>query len=296
VARSLPTPPSTCSVLSDSNARLAAARRLINARDRRETGRFLAEGVQAVREAIAHSGTVVDVFGTATALSRHADLIEAAEASGLRVSEVSEKSAAALSETMSPQGLIAVCQAVHVGLETAMAAAPRLAVVLVEANDPGNAGTIVRTADAAGADLVVFADGSVDPYNGKAVRASAGSLFHLDVVVGADASVVIAAFRRAGVHTLATTGNATTDIDVLAADGGLAGPTAWLFGNEARGLPAALITAADQAVRVPIHGRAESLNLSAAAAVCLYASAREQGRSVGGGAVPPVAEGTAAAE
>jgi TrmH family RNA methyltransferase len=150
---------------------------------------------------------------------------------------------------------------------------PRLLAVLVEPNDPGNLGAIIRTADAAGADAVVI-DGGVDPYNGKAVRSSAGSLFHVDVVRAADPGQAVEALRIAGLSIFATTGYGDTDLDDLADAGRLATPTAWLFGSEAHGLPAELTVAADARVRVPLHGRAESLNLAAAAAVCLYASAR----------------------
>jgi TrmH family RNA methyltransferase len=263
-------------VLSDSNARLAAARRLTGRRARSEAGRFLAEGAQAVREALARPGTVVEVFGTADALARNAEMLT--KAGDIPVDEISDKAAAALSETVSPQGLIAVCQLIDVTLQTALARQPKLVAVLVEANDPGNAGAILRTADAAGADAVIFAGDSVDPYNGKAVRATAGSLFHLYVVIGVDPVEAIRSCRGAGLLTLATTGAGASDLDALIDSDGLAARTAWIFGNEARGLPASAIDAADQAVRVPIHGRAESLNLAAAAAVCMYATARAQRR------------------
>ena len=256
-------------MLSDSNARLAAARRLTSPRDRRETGRFLAEGAQAVREALARPGTVLELFATEAAARQHAELIE-----GAPVSVVSDRAAASLSETVHPQGLVAVCARLDVSLADALARGPRLVAILVEANDPGNAGTILRTADAAGAEVVLFAGDSVDPYNGKAVRASAGSLFHLDVVTGVQPDDALAGCRAAGLRTIATTGSAALDLDELTDRDGLVGPTAWVFGNEARGLPADLVAAAGLSVRVPLHGRAESLNLAAAAAVCLYASAR----------------------
>jgi TrmH family RNA methyltransferase len=259
-------------VLSDSNARLAAARRLTSPRGRREAGRFLAEGAQSVREALLRTGTVVEIFATAEAAQRHADLLDHAVPGSVAL--ISDRAAASLSETVHPQGLIAVCTALDVTLAQALAGTPRLVAMLVEANDPGNAGTILRTADAAGAGAVLFTGDSVDPYNGKAVRASAGSLFHLDVVTGLDPAAAIAECRAAGLLTLATTGTATVDLDELIDQGRLDGPTAWIFGNEARGLPGELMQAAELAVRVPVHGRAESLNLAAAAAVCLYASAR----------------------
>jgi RNA methyltransferase, TrmH family len=213
---------------------------------------------------------VLEVFATAEAIARNTELL-----AGLDPAEISAKDAAGLSETVTPQGLVAVCRAVDVPLADAFGRAPRLAAVLVEPNDPGNAGAIVRSADAAGAQAVVVA-GGVDVYNGKAVRASAGSLFHLDLVLDVRTDDVLAAARAAGLTTLATTGAGARDLDDLADDGTLAAPTLWLFGNEAHGLPDAVLAAADATVRVPIHGAAESLNLAAAAAVCLYASARAQ--------------------
>jgi TrmH family RNA methyltransferase len=229
---------------------------------RRETGRFLAEGAQAVREALA-AGAVDEVFATAPALRRHPELTGDA-------AEISDKDAAALSETVTPQGLVAVCRRIDVRISDALDDA-RLVAVLVEPNDPGNAGTILRTADAAGADAVVVV-GGVDVYNGKAVRASAGSLFHLRVCVDAALDDVLGS----DLVKLASTGAGGTELDELIDDGSLAQPTMWLFGSEAHGLPERALTAADHTVRVPVYGRAESLNLAAAAAVCLYASARAQ--------------------
>ncbi|MEU2613258.1 RNA methyltransferase [Micromonospora sp. NPDC007271] len=254
--------------------RVVAACRLHRRRDRDTTGRFLAEGPQAVREALARAGTVVELFGTPAALDRYADLAAEAARVDVPVSEVTEEALAALAETVAPQGLVAVCRHLDVPLDKALAGRPRLVAVLAEIRDPGNAGTVLRTADAAGAGAVVFAGDAVDPYNGKCVRASAGSLFHVDVVRAADPVAVVDALRAAGLSVFATTGYGDSDLDDLADAGRLATPTAWLFGSEAHGLPEELTAAADARVRVPLHGRAESLNLAAAAAVCLYASAR----------------------
>jgi RNA methyltransferase, TrmH family len=162
-----------------------------------------------------------------------------------------------------------------------MGTAPALVAVLASVRDPGNAGTVIRTTDAAGADAVVVSDASVDVYNGKCVRASAGSLFHLPLVTGVTVAEALQVLRAGGLRILAADGAAQLDLDTLGDAGGLAGPTAWLFGNEAWGLPAPVRALADDVVRVPIHGRVESLNLAAAAAVCLYASARAQ-RAHGG--------------
>ncbi|MGK5673045.1 TrmH family RNA methyltransferase [Micromonospora sp. URMC 106] len=256
--------------------RVVAARRLQRRRDREAAGRFLAEGPQAVREALARPGVVTELFGTPAALDRHAGLAADAARADVPVSEVTDEALAALAETVAPQGLVAVCRHLDVSLEHALAGGPRLVAVLAEIRDPGNAGTVLRTADAAGAGVVVFAGDAVDPYNGKCVRASAGSLFHVDVVRAPDPLDVVAALRAAGLAVLATTGYGEHDLDDLADAGRLAAPTAWLFGSEAHGLPEQLTAAADARVRVPLHGRAESLNLAAAAAVCLYASARAQ--------------------
>jgi TrmH family RNA methyltransferase len=247
--------------------RIVAARRLQRRRDRDQTGRFLAEGPQAVREALA-AGVVLELFGTDVALTRYGDLALQAPA----VSVVDEEALAALAETVQPQGVVAVCEQVDITLRDALAKRPRLVAVLAEIRDPGNAGTVLRTADAAGAGAVIFAGDAVDPYNGKCVRGSAGSLFHVDVVRAGLA--VVDDLRAAGLQTLATSGYGADDLDSLLDDGVLAGPTAWIFGSEAHGLPSDVLDAADRRVRVPIYGGAESLNLAAAAAVCLYASAR----------------------
>jgi len=251
-------------LLSSSNARLASARRLTSRKDRRDAGRFLAEGAQAVREAIA-TDAVVELFATADAIERNADLL-----AGREVSEISAKDARALSETSTPQGLVAVCRIEQPTLADVLSRSPRLLVALVEPNDPGNLGTVIRTADAAGADAVLL-DAGVDPYNGKAVRASAGSLFHLPVV-----ECPTDELTATGLMTLATSGAGDADLDTLIDADVLAGPVVWIFGSEAHGLAESVLQAAEYRVRIPIHGRAESLNLAAAAAVCLYATARAQ--------------------
>jgi TrmH family RNA methyltransferase len=222
---------------------------------------------------------VYDLFLTEAVAARHPELAERATAAGVRVAVVTEKAAAGLSETVTPQGVAAVCSTVTVDLDQALdsapGGAPRLVTVLVGVADPGNAGTVIRTSDAAGADAVVLAGDAVDPHNGKCVRASVGSLFHVPVAVSRDVDGALAALRRRGLDLLAADGHGETVLDARA-DALLARPTAWLFGSEAHGLDPAVAAATDHRVRVPIHGRAESLNLATAAAVCLYASARAQ--------------------
>jgi RNA methyltransferase, TrmH family len=274
------------SVSGRRTPRVVAARKLQRRRDRDATGSFLAEGPQAVREAIAAGrrdrsdggdGVVRELFATETGLDRYPDLVEAAARDGARISPVTDDALESLAETVQPQGLVAVCAQLTVPLKEALERGPRLVAVLAEIRDPGNAGTVLRTADAAGAGAVVFAGDAVDPYNGKCVRATAGSLFHLDVVRDGAPEAVVTTLKKS-MTVLAATGYGDTDLDDLVDAGGLAGPTAWLFGSEAHGLPADLVAAADARVRVPLYGRAESLNLAAAAAVCLYTSARAHRR------------------
>jgi len=155
---------------------------------------------------------------------------------------------------------------------TALGPAPTLVAVCAGIADPGNAGTIVRVADAAGADAVVLAGDTVDPHNGKAVRASTGSVFHLPLARDRDTAAVLAACRAVGLTLLVADGHGELDLHGPATADVLARPVAWIFGGEAHGVPADVAAAADHRVRVPIHGRAESLNLATAAAICLYAT------------------------
>jgi RNA methyltransferase, TrmH family len=273
-----------------STARLKAARRLTKRALRQRERAFLAEGPQAVSEALATGTRVSGLFVTAPAQARHAELVAAAQDAGVDVQLVSGEIMSELAQTVTPQGLLAVCDFVDVPLESVTAARPVLVALLANVRDPGNAGTVLRAADAAGADAVIFADASVDIYNGKCVRASAGSLFHLPVVAGVRLPETVAALREAGLRILAADGRGGSTLDDPDTRNTLASPAAWLFGNEAWGLPEDLLALADESVAVPIYGRAESLNLATAAAVCLYASASAQ-RAVGPSA--PLAERTA---
>ncbi|HCU93756.1 MAG TPA: RNA methyltransferase [Actinobacteria bacterium] len=256
--------------------RVKAARQLSKRALRLRARSFLAEGPQAVAEALACDGVVSQVYVTAAAHGRFGRLIDQATQQGAAVQAVSGDVMAELAQTITPQGVLAVCRFVDVPLARVAVAASRLVVILANVRDPGNAGTVLRTADAAGADGVIFSDASVDPYNSKCVRATAGSIFHLPVVVGTPVAATVAALREAGMRVLAADGRAGQSLDEAGPRGLLSGPTAWLFGNEAWGLPADVLALADEAVAVPIYGQAESLNLAAAAAVCLYASARAQ--------------------
>jgi TrmH family RNA methyltransferase len=211
---------------------------------------------------------VHELFVTADFTARDTSLVAAATERGIPVSPVTDRAMAGLADTVTPQGVVAVCALVDRSLTDVLADAPRLVAVLVGVSDPGNAGTVIRVADAAGADAVVLAGDTVDPHNGKCVRASTGSVFHVPI---ARAPVVemLDACRAAGLRLIAADGYAKAELTPAT----MTGPTAWLFGSEAHGLPEEVKSAADESLRVPIYGKAESLNLATAATVCLYATA-----------------------
>ena len=272
--------PADAALLTKSSGRVKAARRLARRASRAELGLFLAEGPQALREALTLENCVREVFAVPGAAAQHPEIHEAA--AGLPWHLVDEAALASLAETVHPQGLVAVCRAVDRPLDDLLDARPRLLAVCADVRDPGNAGTVIRCADAAGADGVVLTGSSVDPFNGKTVRATAGSLFHLPLAVGGDPRDVVRRLREAGLTVLAADGAGETDLNEAEERGLLDRPTAWLFGNEAWGLPDDLAALADHRVAIPIHGRAESLNLATAAAVCLYSSARAHRRARNG--------------
>ncbi|MCK5756288.1 MAG: RNA methyltransferase [Mycobacterium sp.] len=243
---------------------MVAAVKLHRHTGRRRAARFLAEGPNLV-EAALRRGLVSDVFATEDAAARFADLL-----AGTPTQLVTERAAKALSDTVTPVGLVAVCTIPDAGLEQVLAEAPTLVAVPVGVSEPCNAGTIIRVADAMGADAVILAGPSVDPYNGKCLRASAGSIFSIPVVAEPDTDAVVAGLRDAGLQVLATVLDGSVSLD----DIDLARPTAWLFGPEAHGLPADVVELATARVRIPMAGNAESLNIGSAAAICLYQSAR----------------------
>jgi RNA methyltransferase, TrmH family len=259
--------------LARSNPRVKEAARLSRRSVRSERRLFLADGPRAVEGALGVPGCVVTVFATPVADAEHADLLAAAD----EVTLVEERAMAALSDSVTPAGVVAVCHLLDRPLEAVVDRGREagLLTICADVRDPGNAGTVIRTSDAAGAGGVVLAGHSVDLHNPKTVRSSVGSAFHLPVAVEPDVAAAVTAARTAGLRVLAADGTAETSLD----DAELGLPTAWLFGNEAWGLPPDVAALADERVAIPIHGRAESLNLATAAAVCLYTSARAQRRS-----------------
>ncbi len=268
-------------ITSSRNPAVTAARKLARGRGRARahSGRFLLEGAQMLETAMAAGARPLAVFVTAHASvdDRHQALLAAARERGAEIRVVAAPLLADLAPTVSPQGLVAVVGSV-VGTLRDLPATPRLVCVLVEIRDPGNAGTVLRAADAFGADALVTTAGSVDLENPKAVRASAGSLFHLPVVGGADWPALAAALRERGLALVGADPHAPASIERVP----LERPCALVLGNEAHGLPERVRADLDHLARLPQYGRAESLNLAAAAAVLLYECARRQREAAGG--------------
>lgn len=256
---------------------------------RRKQERFRIEGPQAVRSLLRDRPDLgLDLYVTPRCLEDHPDLAEHAAQASVPVHPVDEQiiramvrddAAPSSAGAVTPQGAIAVGRLPGPDPSAALAAVaglpasgPVTAVVLHEVRDPGNVGTLIRTADAAGADLVVLTRTSADPYSPKAVRASAGSLFHLPVAIGAESHLLLDALAAADVTAAATSGYA--EADVFTAE--LPPRLAWMLGNEAHGLDEAVLRAAPLAVRIPLVGRAESLNVHTAATVCLFETLRRR--------------------
>ena len=262
-------------VTSARNPAVLAARRLARPAGRGAAGRFLLEGAQVIAAALGAGAPLEQLFATDEAARRHAGLLAQAQAAGATVLVTSAEVVAAIAQTVTPQGLVAVARSVARGLE-GLPPAPRLVCVLAGVSDPGNAGTVVRAADAFGADAVATTAGSVDIESPKAVRATAGSLFHLPVLAGVPWPGLRDALRDRGLALVGADPHAPRAVTEAPLDR----PVAVVLGSEARGLSAGIRADLDLTVRLPQWGRAESLNLAAAAAVLLYEAGRRQREEV----------------
>ena len=284
--------------LTPQSKRLREAAKLTKRSWRTKMGRFIVEGPQAVREALIHqatnkphratvgvedgqtrprpTGAILDVWATSEAAERHPDILEHAKAANIPIREATSAALAELTDTVTSQDIVAIVEHIDTELPQAITKDSKLVVVLSQVRDPGNAGTVLRVADAAGADSVIFTNSSVDVYNPKTVRATAGSLFHLPVVTGVGLPEVVELARARWLQVLAADAHPPAHDLHVPWDTGLdlSQPTTWVFGNEAWGLPEKDRKQADSAVAIPLYGQAESLNLATAAAVCLYESAR----------------------
>jgi RNA methyltransferase, TrmH family len=274
-------------ITSGRNPALVAARKLARGPARARAGRFLVEGAQGLSEALAAGARPLSVFATPEAAQAHRELLAQASAAGAELRVVTDRLLAGLAQTLAPQGLVAVVGSVvrtideadgPDGADAALPPSPRMVCVLVGVSDPGNAGTVLRAADAFGADALATTAGSVDLESPKAVRASAGSLFHLPVIAGVAWPRLAGVLRDRGLLLIGADPHADATIDQVP----LERPCALVLGNEAHGLPDQVRGDLHHLARLPQYGRAESLNLAAAAAVLLYACARRQRLVTGG--------------
>lgn len=248
---------------------------LARKKERQQRGMFLVEGPQAVRELLRHRPDLAEtVYATMGTEAWQHELDRLASEHGVVIERVTDQVIAAMAETVNPQGVVAVARIEAAALDAGGAlSGARLVAILHEVRDPGNAGTVLRAADAAGADAVIFSGESIDPWHPKVVRSTTGSLFHLPVAVVPTLADAVVAVSSAGLRIVAADVHGD---DLSAPSTSLSGSVAWLFGNEARGLTDAERALADQVVRLPIYGKAESLNLATAASVCLYTTAFAQ--------------------
>ena len=256
---------------TERTPRIVNAAKLHRAAARKKAEQFLIEGENAVDAAVS-TGAAQDIFVTESAAERFSYIVTAASHMNVYVHPITDRAAQHLSDTSTSTGLFALCEPVLWSVGKILAGKPQLVSVPVMTSDPGNAGTLIRTSDAMGADGVIFAGETVDPLGSKVVRSSAGSLFHIPVARQTNISDVLGQLRSNNLQILATAADGEADL----ADVDLSQPTAWLFGNEAHGLGPDVQDAADIRVRIPIRGRAESLNLATAASICLYESAKAQ--------------------
>lgn len=275
-------PPSESSpLLSNPRSERVKAVAALGRRAVRERQRlFLAEGPQAVRELLTHAAPrATALYLTDVAAQRYPEILQKARQvqqergagrDGLQVFTCTEAVLAAMADTDSPQGMVAVAEQIDLPLEQVLDAIGDhgFAVILTHVRDPGNAGTVLRGADAFGAAAVLISSASVDIYNPKVVRSTVGSLFHLPISMGTPVQELLAACRERGIRLLAADAAGSTTL----ADADLSGPHAWVMGNEAWGLAPEVLDACDRVVSIPIN-RAESLNLAMAATVCLHTSA-----------------------
>lgn len=262
-------------MLDDPKARKVRGVAQLAKKDARsETGLFLLEGVQGLKEVLGQPSLIVELYATEEAVERNAEVFDALADAGVSFELATASVLKAMCDTETPQGVVAVCKQLDVSLSSVLERKPRLIAFLSNVRDPGNAGTVLRAADAAGADAVVFSAESVDVYNPKVVRSTTGSLFHLPIVIGVSIESAIADFKAAGLQVFAANGGGDS-LPELGAEV-LTAPTAWVMGNEAWGFEDSTLALVDRQVGLPIYGKAESLNLATAASVCLYESAFAQ--------------------
>jgi len=243
---------------------VARVKALIGSRgvkERKAAGQFVAEGLQCAREALtSHSGPKIDtLYVTANGLAKNKEI---ADLSAFNVVDVSDEVMKEMSETITPQGILAVCTIPQVTLDSIQLNSSRRFIYLSEVQDPGNAGTILRSADAFAMDAVITSPGSVDMYSPKVVRSTAGSLWHIPVFE----SVALGEVLAMGINAFSLGAAGSMNLSQYQ----MSGDTLAVFGNEARGLSTGQNVDSIDVVSIPMPGNAESLNLSAAASIVMY--------------------------
>mgnify|MGYP000046811876 CR=1 FL=1 len=243
---------------------VARVKALIGSRgvkERKAAGQFVAEGLQCAREALtSHSGPKIDtLYVTANGLAKNKEI---ADLSAFNVVDVSDEVMKEMSETITPQGILAVCTIPQVTLDSIQLNSSRRFIYLSEVQDPGNAGTILRSADAFAMDAVITSPGSVDMYSPKVVRSTAGSLWHIPVFE----SVALGEVLAMGINAFSLGATGSMNLSQYQ----MSGDTLAVFGNEARGLSTGQNVDSIDVVSIPMPGNAESLNLSAAASIVMY--------------------------
>jgi TrmH family RNA methyltransferase len=266
-------------ITSAASDRVKAVRALHSRAGRRKAGVFLVEGPQAVASALDAGVVIRDLFADDDAGVVVSELSDRAEAAGVRVTPVSSAVLAAMAETEQPQGVLAVCELLPSPAVADLAVLDGPLVVLDALSDPGNVGTVIRTAAAVGAAGVILSPGTADPHNGKVVRSTAGSIFHIPVARGVDVAEAAGAARDAGRRVAVATGDADVDLFAAVSQGDVDARTCWILGSEAHGVSPEALAAADIAVRIPMAEGPESLNAAVAGAVVLYVTAYDAARS-----------------
>lgn len=255
------------------NSTIRLLRSLSDAKHRKKERAFLAEGLKLVEDALRSSSQVRMVVAAPSLMQHHGKaILKLAEPRGIEVVWVTEKLLDQISESKTPQPVMAVIAVPEAPEEALFSSAAGLIVLCHQLQDPGNLGTIIRTAEAAGAAGVAVTGSTVDPFSPKAVRASMGSVLRLPVARIHDASDFLMACQRKGYQTaaLALEGGTTPyDMD-------LRKPTLIILGQEGSGLPDEIIAAADLTVRIPMAGTIDSLNVATSAAVFLYEAVRQR--------------------
>lgn len=253
-----------------NNPQVKAVTELKQKKYRTKAGLFLAEGLRTVEEAI-EASQVESIFYTPIDDERTRKALEVAASKGIKLFCVNEAVMKKISDTETPQGIIAVCNMTHLSLEKLLSQGKML-LVLDRVQDPGNIGTMLRTADAAGVGGIVLLNGCADVYAPKTVRASMGSLFHLPVLQGLEEQAFIDTAKDYGYELLVTCLEGADSL--YKAD--LSGRIAFVMGNEANGVSNNLLKAADKKVFIPMQGKAESLNVAMAAGVVMFEALRRR--------------------